>query len=106
MGKGFQGQARAGWSSWDIRMNMMESHRLQGCAKLESPLPPVFWAMETEVSEKSQLGGGFSCQRPGVVLNSPESVILSPASLAQGRGSEVLVGRDVAMLSLLRPHPV
>lgn len=40
--KGSQGQARPGWSRWDTRMNKMENYKLQGCAKLESTLSPVF----------------------------------------------------------------
>lgn len=55
MGRGFHGQARAGWSRWDIRINMMENHKIQVVPSWKSTLPPVSWAMGTEVSEKSQL---------------------------------------------------
>lgn len=73
MEKRLQGQARAGWIRWDMRMNMMENH------KLESTLSPVSWAMGTEVDEKSQL-------RPGVVPNSPKSVMLRPKRSQLGLG--------------------
>lgn len=55
MEKGFHGQARAGWSRWDIRINMMENYNFQVVPSWKTTLSPVSWAMGTEVSEKSQL---------------------------------------------------
>lgn len=57
VGKGFQGQATAGWSRWDTRTIMMENHKLSGLCQAGKHLPHVFWAMGTDVSEKSRLGG-------------------------------------------------
>lgn len=36
---------------------MMEKHKLSGLCQAGKHLPHVFWAMGTEVSEKSRLGG-------------------------------------------------